>query len=85
MLHVVTSLLTLRLLTPYCDNSIQDRCKISFHLCHIQLVEGEIVLPMLPLHYFESMVNMFTFSLLTLHKSTNNTAGHVYSLSMQIN
>ena len=83
MLHIVThviSLLTLRLLTPYCDNCIQDRFKISFHLCHIRLVEGEIGLPMLPLHDFESMVKMFTFSLLTLHNTTSNTAGNVYSL-----
>ena len=80
----VTSLLTLRLFTPYCDNCIQDRCKISFHLCDTPLVEGEISLPMLPLHYFESMVNMFTFSLLTLHKTTSNIAGNVYSLSKQI-
>ena len=80
----VTALLTLRLLTPYCDNCIQDLCKISFHLCDTPLVEGEIYLPMLPLHYFESMVKMFTFSLLTLHKTTSNTAGNVYSLSKQI-
>ena len=80
----VTSLLKLRLLTPYCDNCIQDRCKISFHLCDTSLVEGEISLPMLPLHYFESMVKMFTLSLLTLHKTTSNIAGNVYSLSKQI-
>ena len=67
----------LRLLTPYCDNCIQDRCKISFHLCDTQLVEGEMSLPMLPLHDFESMVKMFTFSLLTLHKITGNTVGNI--------
>ena len=65
----VTPLLTLRLLTPYCDNCIQDRCKISFHLCDTQLV-GEISMPMLPLHDFENMVKMFTFPLLTLPKTT---------------
>ena len=75
------SLLTLQLLTQYCDNCIQDRCKISFHLCDTQLVEGEISFPMLPLHDFENMVKMFTFSLLRLHKTTSNTAVNVYSLS----
>ena len=80
----VTPLLTLRLLIPYCDYCIQDRCKISFHLCDTQLVEGEMSLPMLPLHDFESMVKMFTFSLLTLHKTTSNTVRNVYSLSKQI-
>ena len=73
----VTPLLTLRLLTPYCDNCIHDRYKISFHLCDTQLV-GEISLPMLPLHEFKSTMKMFTFSLLTLHKTTSNTAGNVY-------
>ena len=66
----VTPLLTLQLLTPYCDICIQDRCKISFHLCDTQLVEGEISMPMLPLHDFENMVKMFTFPLLTLPKTT---------------
>ena len=47
------------------------------YLCDTQLV-GEISLPMLQLHDFESMVKMFTFSLLTLHKTTSYTAGNVY-------
>ena len=84
MLRIVTHVTPLRLLTPYCDNCIQDRCKISFHLCDTHLVEGEISLPMLPLHDFENMVKMFTFPLLTLLKTTSNTAGHLYSLSKQI-
>ena len=46
--------------------------QISFHLCDTQLVEGEISLHMLPLHDFESVVKMFTFPLLTLHKITSN-------------
>ena len=62
----------------YCDNCIQDRCKISFHSCDTQLVEGEISLPVLPLHDFESMVKMYTFPLLTLHKTTSNRSFHVY-------
>ena len=45
-------------------------------------------MPMLPLHDFESMVKMFTFSLLTLHKNTISnteiTVRNVYSLSKQI-
>ena len=80
----VTPLLTLRLFTPYCDNCIQDRCKISFNLSDTQLVERKMSLPMLPLHDFESIVKMYTFSLLTLHKTTSNTAGNAYSLSKQI-
>ena len=39
---------------------------------------------MLPFHDFESMVKMYTFSLLTLNKTTSNTAGNAYSLSKQI-
>ena len=80
----VTSSLTLQLLALDCVNSIMDKHGIGLGIYETRLVEREIKLSTFPVLVLKNEANIFMYSSLTLHETTSEMSGNLYTYQKQL-
>ena len=78
--------LTLQVLALDCVNSIMNKHGIVLGIYETRLVEleGEIKLSTFPVLVLKNDVNIFMYSSLTLHETTSEMSGNLYSYQNQL-